>query len=125
MKYLDDFLARHDLSPWRPEKSHTPVGGRAAKLTQAGAARGSVSIADDFHGEPKPRPSVDYKVPSVSRATAVGGLEVLPPIAEGGELWRYEVAEWGQTRREQFDERAAIMEYDGGLVLLSRGVDST
>lgn len=115
MKYLDAYLARQGLPPRQPENCRARVQPEAAKLTQPLSARGFVSFAHGARGEPETFDSIVSEVTSVSRASDGGGGEPASPLTQGVELWRYEVAGWSRDRRELFEERAAIMEFDGGL----------
>ena len=118
MTYLDAFLDGLGLPVWRPKKDCGSLGGMPAKPTQppnSGERRSFVGFAGELRGDAQVFKGVMAEVPSVSRPSTGGGAEGGSASQGRVELWRYEDAEWDRDRREDFEERAAIMEFDCGL----------
>jgi hypothetical protein len=142
MKYLDRFLAKHRPAAADPKESAPPHAGSPTKPTKppAGSAlqRGTGSSSPlakptkpdaiapaggfvGFVGDPPAGMAESVWSPpdpaDVADDPEAGPARFMPPASTdpADRAWQAELANADESRREAWDERAAVMQHDGGL----------
>ena len=124
---LVDLLRRYAGQSLHPTGgTHTPAQTSALLLLKPGQAAqpSEAELPTHNNAEPRQMPHA-FSTATIDRAPMEPGAEnsaiVTQPLTQSFELppvtptWQEQLAVWPQERRDLWDERAAIMEYEGHL----------